>query len=81
MAVVIEIAPFNVGYCIPSVMPITGARPRPGAIPSGFCNTVTVLVTFSGALPARSDGAEYTIMYVPAILEFTLLAFEVTILE
>ena len=77
----IEYAPLNAGYFVPLVMPITGARPRPGAIPIGFGNTVTVLVTFSGALPARSDGAEYTIMYVPAILEFTLLAFEVTVWE
>ena len=62
-------------------MPITGARYQDLVQFLVVFAIVTVLVTFSGALPARSDGAEYTIMYVPAILQFTLLAFEVTILE
>ena len=55
----LEIAPRNFGYFILSVMPITGDRLRPGAIPSGFCNTVIVLVTESGMFPAVSASAVY----------------------
>ena len=64
---VIEYAPLNVGYFVPSVMPITGARSRPGAIPSGFGNTVIVLFTGSGMFPAASAGPVYVMFCAPSI--------------
>ena len=48
-------------------MPITGDRPRPGVIPSGFSkNTMTVLFTGSGMFPAASAGAEYVTFCSPS---------------
>ena len=68
---------FNSGYVMPSMMVVTGDRPRPGTNPSGFGNTVIVLFTGSGMFPAASAEPVYVMFCTPSLEVFSCVAVTV----